>query len=111
MCPAKMRLMPYLLIPDSPCGDNLFEIQLTTDALIGAHIMRGDRAVFCRSTEFGNDDLIIIERGALAMVRYAYKEPGELVRLESRNPKYGTLHLPLIGLPIIGVVVRIARDL
>ena len=100
----------YFTFPRAYTGEGAFCIlEADDDSMSGADIRQGDLLLVCRTSDFTDGDIVIIETNEeTILLRAVYSRAGGLL-LRAANPKYGDTILREGR--VAGVVTKVMRDL
>lgn len=94
--------------------DSLVGAKVGGDSLNGDGILAGDVVVFrqnFKETELTPGRLVAAQTPDGLLVKHYYKSPAGVVRLVSSHPDYSDLEFQSGAVEIVGVAVRIERDI
>jgi len=87
-----------------------FALQVHGDSMIEEHICNGDFVLVERTTEVRDGEVVVaLVAGSETTLKYFYREPGDMVRLQPANASMEPIRVPLADLQIQGRVLAVLR--
>jgi repressor LexA len=78
--------------------------------MIEEHICNGDFVLVDRTTDVRDGDVVVaLVRGSETTLKYFYREPGDIVRLQPANAAMEPIRVPVADLQIQGRVLAVLR--
>ena len=87
-----------------------FALQVRGDSMIEEHICNGDFVLVDRTADIRDGDVVVaLVRGSETTLKYFFREPGDIVRLQPANAAMEPIRLPVADLQIQGRVLAVLR--